>query len=364
VPTVGDVDHALDELFPYAWAEPWDRNGLLVGDPASSANRVFVSLDPTRDTIDRAHAAGADVLVTHHPAYLEAPDPIAGGTGPAGIVLHAARLGIALLNAHTNLDRSPRGADALPLAAGLTPGEPLESGTQRVSLVTVYAPEHGASALVEAMTAAGAGRIGLYAGCAFIGEGRGTFVPAEGTAPAIGAVGARSDAAEARVEMVCDPAVVSRVLEAARRAHPYEEPLLVVTETRIDRGTARLGRLCTLDSPVPLAAFASTVGARLGCTPTVWGDPDSVVGMVATNSGSGGSLLADVVRAGASVFLTGEVRYHVALEAMEAGVAIIEAGHDVTEWPHVGVMADGLRSFPQLAGRVVADEPVTRWWTP
>jgi putative NIF3 family GTP cyclohydrolase 1 type 2 len=63
------------------------------------------------------------------------------------------------------------------------------------------------------------------------------------------------------------------------------------------------------------------------------------------------------------VLLTGELRYHVALEALASGLSVIEAGHDVTEWPHVPVLAAALRSHPALAGRVVADEPRSSWWT-
>jgi dinuclear metal center YbgI/SA1388 family protein len=360
--TVGELVAHLDERFPFAWAEPWDRVGLLVGDPTTEVSHVFVTLDPTAEALSLAAAHGANVLVSHHPAFLE---PL-GALTPraAGVAFQAAALGIALVACHTNLDRAPGGADALPRAIGLTPGVPLERGREPVALVTVYVPDAQASAVIEAMTAAGAGRVGEYRGCSFSGLGVGSFVPGEGAHPAVGTVGERSSAEEVRIEMVCEPSAAGGVVAAARSAHPYEEPLVVVADAGIDRGEARLGRLCSLDDPVSLRVFADMIALELSVVPRVWGDPESLVTLVATLSGSGGSAIGEAVAAGASVLLTGEVRYHTALEALSAGLTVIEAGHDVTEWPHVPVLATALRAHPALAGRVVADEPTQRWWTP
>ena len=64
---------------PAADAEDWDRTGMTVGDPARLVEKVAVALDPTPEAVREAAARGANVLVTHHPAYLEAPEAF----GPA-----------------------------------------------------------------------------------------------------------------------------------------------------------------------------------------------------------------------------------------------------------------------------------------
>jgi dinuclear metal center YbgI/SA1388 family protein len=362
--TVGALERLLDERFPYAWAEPWDRVGLLVGDRDAQVTKVFVSLDPTRGALTRAACAGANVLLTHHPAFLEPLSELTADGGPGSIALHAAAMGIALVACHTNLDRAPAGAAALPRAVGLTPGPPLEHGRQPVALVTLYAPGHAVPALIQQMAAAGAGRVGEYRACAFGAPGTGSYVAGQDTNPVIGRPGDATSAEEVRLEMVCPPGNTSRVIDAARRAHPYEEPLIVVGEASIDRGVARLGRLCALPEPTTLGEFATRVSSALGVRPKVWGGTQAPVTLVATSSGSGGSVVDAAIAAGASVLLTGEVRYHVALDALAAGLAVIEAGHDVTEWPHVRVLADTLLREESLADCVVADQPVRRWWTP
>ncbi len=80
---------------------------------------------------------------------------------------------------------------------------------------------------------------------------------------------------------------------------------------------------------------------------------------VAVGNGSAGSLVPDALRA-ADVLVAGEVRYHDALSAVAGGLSIIEAGHDATEWPLVGILARLIRE----SGIEVIEEPAaTGWWT-
>lgn len=358
--TVADIVAAIDAAFPLQWAEPWDNCGLAVGEPTARVTGVLVCLDPTHDAIDRAADAGLNVVVTHHPAFLDA----ATAFGPGSVASHALARGVALIAAHTNLDRAPDGADSLPHAIGLAPGVPLERSLQTMALVTTYVPLEAAERVRAAMTQAGAGRIGQYAGCSFSSEGEGRFEPLEGAVPAVGESGFATTAPEERIEMVCAPDRAAAVALAAADAHPYEEPLVVVSEIRIARGAARMGRLCELPDTVELSVFAVIVAGRLGCTPRVWGHAERAVHRVATATGSGGSLIGDAIAAGADVLVAGEVRYHDALAAVESGLAIIEAGHDVTEWPLVPVLASVVKNVAGLGSLVVVDAPSRGWWIP
>jgi putative NIF3 family GTP cyclohydrolase 1 type 2 len=367
---VSDLVASLLEAFPAQWAEAWDRVGLLAGDPTAPAGPVLVSLDASLGSLHRARDAGAQTLLTHHPAYLETPLPTPG-YGPARVAFEAVRDGIALVNCHTNLDRAPAGADALPLAAGLRIVGPLESSSQPMDLVTVYVPADAADAVAVAMAAAGAGRLGEYDECSFSDGGVGRFNPREGARPQAGepaaaphAVGAGLTAAELRLEMVAPRGRGAGVAVAARTAHPYEEPLITTAEVAIARNTVRLGRLAEPLRPLTLHELAGQVGAALVTTPRYWGEPGLPVTLVATASGSGGSLVRDALAAGASVLLTGELRYHDAVNALEAGLAVIEAGHDATEWPLVPVLAAAAaRTAGMKTEDVIVDERPVQWRT-
>ncbi len=74
------------------------------------------------------------------------------------------------------------------------------------------------------MFAAGAGRIGGYERCSWATLGEGTFRGGEGTSPTLGEVGRDETVTEYRVETVVAAQLLPAVLDALRRAHPYEEP--------------------------------------------------------------------------------------------------------------------------------------------
>jgi len=86
------------------------------------------------------------------------------------------------------------------------------------------------------------------------------------------------------------------------------------------------------------------------------------VARIAVANGSAGSLIADAL-ASADALVAGEVRYHDALAAVAAGLGIVEAGHDVTEWPIVTVLADAVRRASSDSVPVTVEPPTAGWWT-
>jgi len=363
--TVADIDRAIAGAFPPSRAEAWDRVGLLAGDPEVPVTGVALALDPSRSAIRRAREAGANVLVTHHPAFLEPPAGIVPGAGSAGLLFEAVSSGVALINAHTNLDRDPRAARLLPETLGLEPLGPVERSPQPMALVTVYVPSHAAEDVLAEMISAGAGRIGDYEGCSFSAPGTGHFTPPAGAHPAAGTPGAPSSSSELRIEVIAPRPAARGVVAAATESHPYEEPLVTVTEVAIARNSARLGMLCSAPRDMTLQGLATLAAATFSITPRIWGDPGTPARTVAVATGSAGSLVADALSAGAQALVAGEVRYHDALDAMESGLCIVELGHDVSEWPLVRLLAQavlGVKGIDPERVSVLPGNP--GWWTP
>ena len=116
--STGALEAALLRDFPREDAEEWDRTGLTVGDPARQVTKVAVCLDATVAAVREAASRGANVLVTHHPAFLKAPEsfrPAESAAQCSGAVVWAAiEEGVSLMSFHTALDASPRAATMLP----------------------------------------------------------------------------------------------------------------------------------------------------------------------------------------------------------------------------------------------------------
>lgn len=359
---VRDIVARVDDAFPYAWAESWDNVGLVVGDPARPVEGVLVSLDADVPTIERAGELGANVLVTHHPPFLETPKKITPALSPA--LWSASCLGIAVISAHTNLDRSPLASPVLLRRLGIADGRPLETSLAQESLITVFAPVGAAQAVRDALATAGAGRISSYDGCTFSVEGAGRFAPRPEAHATVTPESGDGAVAEVRIEAVASMDGASRIARSAAAAHPYDEPLITVTPLERHRGEVALGRVAEL-STTDLGELVSRVSAEFDCTPRVWGDARKSISRIATATGSAGSLVPSAIASGADVLLAGEVRYHDALDAMHAGLAIIEAGHDVTEWPLVPILAREITALPGFDESILtAATPTRDWWTP
>lgn len=84
-------------------------------------SKIAVALDATVPAINFAADNKCNVLITHHPAFLEAPDKIIDGTN----VYEAARNKIALMNFHTALDVHVKGSSLLPKLLNLKMGNVL-----------------------------------------------------------------------------------------------------------------------------------------------------------------------------------------------------------------------------------------------
>jgi dinuclear metal center YbgI/SA1388 family protein len=117
---------ALDGRYPPAWAEPWDRVGLVLGEPSAPVRRVACVVDCVPETVAEALAEGANLIVAHHPLLLRGVSSVAPTTYKGRIVHQLIKNDVALYVAHTNADvASPGVSDALAARLGLTDLRPL-----------------------------------------------------------------------------------------------------------------------------------------------------------------------------------------------------------------------------------------------
>ncbi len=338
---VQDLLGLIHTLYPPELAAEWDNVGLQVGDPTARVERILVALDPGAAAVEAARAAGAELLITHHPLLFKPLRRLTPEDPTGRVVWQAVRGGVAIISAHTNLDTAADGLNCwLAERLGLTAVEPLQPVAGQLLKLVVYVPAGHAEAVAEALFAGGAGQIGNYDQCSFRSAGLGTFRPGPGTQPFIGTAGRREEVEELRLETVVPRRRLSRVLERLTKAHPYEEiayDLLPLANQLPGVGLGRIGRL---SAPESLVDFAGRVRNALGCGPVrVVGALEGPVAKVALCGGSGASLIGEARRRGADVLLTGDVKYHEARQAEDLGLALIDAGHFATERLAAGELA-------------------------
>lgn len=80
--------------------------------------------------------------------------------------------------------------------------------------------------IINAIDAAGGGKMGNYSHTAFILRGTGQWKSEPGAHPAIGKIGELSQVPEVKLEMRCEKSKAKAVLAAIKSVHPYEEPAI------------------------------------------------------------------------------------------------------------------------------------------
>lgn len=93
--------------------------------------------------------------------------------------------------------------------------------------LVVTVPADHTEALLQAMGEAGGGQLdNKYDYCAFIVRGEGRFRPLQDSHPAMGQIGQIEKVIEDRIEVSITGDVLQSVLDAIRRTHPYEVPVI------------------------------------------------------------------------------------------------------------------------------------------
>lgn len=100
-------------MWSISGAEPWDAPGLLSGDPAAVVTRIHLAVDAVVETVDEAIAAGAQLLLVHHPLLLRGVTTVAEHGYKGAAIARLIRGGCALIAAHTNADVVETGTSAV-----------------------------------------------------------------------------------------------------------------------------------------------------------------------------------------------------------------------------------------------------------
>lgn len=357
--TVAEIVGYLDGLYPPSAAESWDRVGLAVGDPDQQVTRVHYTVDVTSAVIREAAAAGAELIIAHHPLLLRGIHAVTRDQPKGRLIIDALTAGIAVHCAHTNADKPEHGvSDAIATRLGVRGARPLEPEPGApLDKITSYVPIDHADEVRSAIADAGAGALGDYDACSFSTTGTGRFRPLPGAEPFVGAEGELTAVEEVRIEAVLPRARRSAVVRALLGAHPYEEPAWDVVELAGPESSSGLGRIGDLPHPMPAREVAALVAERLPATVSgvrLAGDPDRIVSRMALLGGAGDSMLDAARRAGADLYLTSDLRHHPAQEAIEhaSGPVLLDVAHWAAEWCWLPVVCDLVTAEFGLPGEV------------
>jgi dinuclear metal center YbgI/SA1388 family protein len=335
--------HGVIQLFeqfsPKAFAMEGDKVGLQIGALNQPVENVLVALDVTEEVVEEAIAKNAQLIIAHHPPIFRPLKKIATDTPAGRMIAKLIKHDIAVYAAHTNLDVAKGGVnDLLAAALGLNnPQVLVPTYEDQLKKLVVFVPEEDAESLRNALGNTGAGAIGNYSHCTFSGAGEGRFLPGENTDPHIGEQGKLEAVNEVRVETVFPQSIEKKVIQAMIKAHPYEEVAYDVYRLENTGEQLGLGRIGAVKETT-LSEYANVVKKALGVDKVrVVGDLNAKVKKVAVLGGDGNKYYSQAKFRGADVYITGDIYYHTAHDALMAGLNMIDPGHNVEKIMKIGV---------------------------
>lgn len=326
-----EIIQLFEQFSPKEYAMEGDKIGLQIGRLNKPVENVMITLDVLENVVDEAIAKNVQLIIAHHPPIFRPLQKLVTDTPQGRMLEKLIKHDIAVYAAHTNLDVTPGGVnDLLAEALGLENVELLVPTYEaKLKKLVVFVPKTHSEIVREALGNAGAGAIGNYSHCSFSAEGTGYFLPGEHTNPFIGKTGEIEAVSEERIETIFPYAHEKRILTAMLKAHPYEEvafDIYPLANKGLELGLGRIGTI----SEMTLSQFAQLVKQTFGVSGVrVIGDLNATVKKVAVLGGDGGKYWPQAKFKGADVYVTGDMYYHVAHDAMVAGMNIVDPGHHV-----------------------------------
>lgn len=106
---VKDILETVNSIAPFRLAESWDNCGLQAGDPAWPVHRIMVCLDVSTGALAAAKKYQCDLLLSHHPLMMAPEKSLDFSRMPGMAVAVSAVEKMAIVSAHTNLDKAENG---------------------------------------------------------------------------------------------------------------------------------------------------------------------------------------------------------------------------------------------------------------
>jgi dinuclear metal center YbgI/SA1388 family protein len=349
---IKDILFQIEQFAPLSYQESYDNCGVQVGDVSQVATGALFSLDVTEAIVDEAIALSYNLIIAHHPVIFSGLKSLTGKNYVERVILKAIKNDITIYAAHTNLDNVQMGvnkriADKLQLKNTRI----LSPVSGKLWKLFTYIPEHNVEALKTAFFNIGLGQIGYYSECSFGVSGTGTFRPAAGSHPTIGAAGgSRENVSEIKLEILVPEHLKSVAIATLKKNHPYEEVAYEMISIENENQTIGAGMFGVLEQPMAVSDFLEYLKEKMQTACIRYTAPHTeMIQKVAVCGGSGSFLLKQAMALNADIFITGDYKYHQFFDA-ENRIMIADIGHYESEQFTIEIFSEIIKEkFPNFA---------------
>lgn len=314
--------------------EDWDNSGLQIGSYNKDIKKIIISLDLDEDVTNIAVDENADLIITHHPFIFRPLKSINVDSYDGKIIKKLIDNDISVYSMHTNLDTAGNGVShVLAEKLGISNFEPLHINNRSCFLkLCVCVPVGYEAKIRDGLFEAGIGSMGDYKCCSYNINGTGTFYPKNDANPFIGDKNKINIVNETKIETIVNENDIGKAIEVIKKYHPYEEPAYDIIQLQNLKTVSGYGGIGYI-SEMPIIDYAKLIkqnlnyeNLKLYCK-----TPDTIIRKVGFCGGSGADFISDAIIQEADVYVTGDIKYHEAQDALKRGMSVIDAGHFYTE---------------------------------
>lgn len=328
---LSEIINPLEKVFPKSNMEEWDNVGLMVGDRDMEIKKIQVSLDVTMNVIDNAIKNNIDLIISHHPFIFNPIKNINTDSLLGRKILKLIENRIAVYSLHTNLDSSKNGLnDFVGEIIGLKDGkiiDPVKENYYKAVFSTCDIEKTENELKKESVN--------------FDKDGDEKFI------------------------LVLKKDKLYNVIEKLKTKSLVNDDINIV-KLENSYGDKGIGRIYSLKEKTKLSTIIEEVKEKFEIKSVIVSGnniEEAIIKKIAIVNGAGSSYWKKAKRMGADLLITGDLKYHEALDAKEEGMYIMDIGHYESERFFYNIILNELKNIVKngnLEISVFNDEPVLK----
>lgn len=298
---LSEIISKLEKRYPLYNKESWDNVGLLVGRKNKEVKKIQISLDVTSKVIEEAIKNNVDLIISHHPIIFSSLKEINDGTILGKKLMDLIENKIAVYSLHTNLDSTIFGLnDLVGEKLGLKNGKIIDEIKENLYRLEIYPVDNEKVKEILAKEQI-------------------DFECIE-------------NQTRDKISVIDKKEELLKIVSKLKGKSLVDESCMYMLENKYTKNG--IGRLYSLDKREKLISFIDVIKEKFGLeTLTISGYNfnEKEIKKIAIVNGAGSSYWKKAKRMGADVLITGDLKYHEALDAKEEGMYIIDVGHYESE---------------------------------
>ncbi len=349
------ITKELEKKFPKYGAESWDNVGLLVGEKNKEIKKIQISLDATENVIEKAVENGVDLIITHHPLIFSPLKTINDSNLTGKKIIKLIKNDVALYSMHTNLDSAENGLNSyVSKLLGGKESRIIDEHCTVIYKLSVYVPAANYFEVIKKIEGAGVSLNG-YEGVSYSTECVERYKKSGEESMYI--------VNNKKIEIIGERIRLLEILNEIKKIHPYEEVAYEIAALENKYSNGGIGRVFSLETPIVLEDYIKFIKKKLSLENVriVTDNEKKIINKVAVVNGSGMNFFKKAKKMGADLFITGDIKYHEALDAFEEGIDLVDFGHYESEHFFNQLVIQELDKFDSIKVEVFNEKPIFKY---